>query len=212
MDDLHEARANRHTYKRVVKLDLKGPAGVEGVYIKRQWRRSRRIPRLTDIRHRTQLQCAPIHEWRGLRILQNAGFHVSEPLALFWKGWGFTRGAVVTRAVPPPYSLADLLLRGELQAMSAERRDSLTMAAAKLIARMHRARISWRSMKPKHFYPEEAAQGEWRIWLIDCEGVYRWATRRDRRREWRQFLRYVVERAPRVQESLIGAYDGALSV
>ena len=139
-----------------------------------------RIPRPTDIRHRIGLQCTPIHEWRGLRILQNAGFNVSEPLAVFWKGWGLSRGAVVTRAVPPAWSMADMLLRGELQAMDAKRRNSLIDAAANVVARLHRARISWRSMKAKHFYPEELSDGTWRIWLIDCEGVDRWASRRDR--------------------------------
>jgi hypothetical protein len=212
LDELHDRRASRHEYKRVVKVDLNGSAGIERVYIKRQWRMSRWIPRLTDILHRTRIRCAPIHEWHGLHILQHAGFHVSEPLALFWRGWGFSRGAIITRAVPPQYSLADMLTRGDLQSMSAERWESLILAVANVIARMHRARISWRSMKAKHFYPEEVAQGEWRIWLIDCEGVSRRSTPRDRWGEWRQFLRYIGARAPRMQDSLIGAYNVALSV
>jgi hypothetical protein len=57
-------------------------------------------------------------------------------------------------------------------------------AATKVVARLHRARISWRSMKAKHFYPEDIGGNRWRIWLIDCEGVYRWASRRDCEREW----------------------------
>src|SRR5205085_9853670 len=117
-----------------------------------QWSRDRWLPRPTDIRHRIGLQCSPIHEWRGLRMLQAAGFHVSEPLAVFWRGWGFSRGAVVTRAVPPAHSMADMLLSGELEQMDAAKRASLIDAAAKVVARLHRARISWRSMKAKHFY------------------------------------------------------------
>lgn len=212
LDSGHEARATRHHNKRVVRLDLKGPGGTTSVYIKRQWHRERWIPRPTDIRHRIGLQCSPVHEWRGLRILQAAGFNVSEPLALFWHGWGFARGAVVTRAVPPTCSMADLLLSGELQQMDADRRASLIDAASHVVARLHRARISWRSMKAKHFYPEEIGPGKWRIWLIDCEGVYRWASRRDCQREWRTYLRYFTSRAPDLQQSFLAAYAGALSV
>jgi len=209
LDELHEERASRHEHKRVVKFDLKAPDGATRVYIKRQWRRHRLLPRLTDIRHRIALQCSPIHEWRGLRMLQEAGLSVSEPLALFWQGWGFTRGAIITRAVPPRLSMADLLASGEFQEMAAERCDSLIEAAADVVARLHRARISWRSMKAKHFYPEETAPGKWRIWLIDCEGVYRRASRRDCQREWREFLRYITARAPGVRDAFLAAYSPA---
>jgi hypothetical protein len=212
LGELHHWRATRHRNKHVVKLELATPAGAISVYIKRQWRRERWIPRPTDIRHRIGLQCTPIHEWRGLRILQNAGFNVSEPLAVFWKGWGLSRGAVVTRAVPPAWSMADMLLRGELQAMDAKRRNSLIDAAANVVARLHRARISWRSMKAKHFYPEELSDGTWRIWLIDCEGVYRWASRRDREREWRTYLRYFTSHSPALQDAFLAAYGSASRV
>jgi hypothetical protein len=211
VDAQHEWRAMRHHNKRVVKFALKGQAGTTMVYIKRQWRRERLIPRPTDIRHRIGLQCTPMHEWRGLRLLQEAGFNVSEPLALFWRGWGLVRGAVVTRAVPPKCSMADMVQSGELESMRAERRDSLIAAAASVVARLHRGRISWRSMKAKHFYPEELAGGAWRIWLIDCEGVYQRASRRDCEREWRTYLRYFASRAPALPGLFQSAYGLALS-
>jgi hypothetical protein len=182
------------------------------VYIKRQWCRERWLPRPTDIRHRIAVKCSPIHEWRGLRILQDAGFLVAEPLAVYWKGWGFSRGAVVTRAVPPQYSLADWILSGEFEAMAPERRNHLIEAAAGVVARLHRARISWRSMKAKHFYPEETEAGSWRIWLIDCEGVYRWATRHDCQREWLAFLKYIAARTPALREAFLAAYFLAISI
>jgi hypothetical protein len=212
LGDLHEGRASRHEYKRVVKLDLAAPDGVTRVYIKRQWRRERWLPRPTDIRHRIRLKCSPVHEWRGLRLLQGAGFCVAEPLALFWQGWGFSRGAVVTRAVPPQYSLADLIQIGELDAMAPQRRISLIEASAKLIARLHRARISWRSMKAKHFYPEETSPCNWRIWLIDCEGVYNRATRRDCQREWGVFLRFVTPRMHDLRKAFLAAYSAGLNL
>lgn len=212
LDVLHAARATRHQHKRVVRLDLNSPTGKTRVYIKRQWRRERWLPRPTDIRHRIALKCSPVHEWHGLRILKSAGFHVSEPLALFWQGWGFSRGAVVTRAVPPTRSMADLLLRGELQRMETRRLDTLIEAAAGVVARLHRARLSWRSMKAKHFYPEEVPGGKWRIWLIDCEGVYRRASRHDCRREWRNYLEYIQARAPGLQKSFVTAYGAAANL
>jgi hypothetical protein len=211
LDDQHEARASRHDFKRVVKFDLHGPDGVTRVYIKRQWRRVRWLPRPTDLRHRIDVKCQPIHEWRGLHTLQDAGFHVAEPLALFWQGWGFSRGAVVTRAVPPRDSLADLILSGEFEAMDSQRRAAMIDAAANVIARLHRTHISWRSMKAKHFYPEETAPGTWRIWLIDCEGVYRRATRRDCQREWGTFLKYIAARTPGLRDAFLKAYSLALS-
>jgi hypothetical protein len=202
----HERLATRHTTRVIVKLELKGPAGGSTVYIKRQWQRDRLLPRPTDIRHRINLQCSPIHEWRGLRTLQAAGFHVSEPLAIFWRGLGLSRGAVVTRAVPSKRSMADLLLSGDLEKMDDANRDSLIEAAANVVVRLQRARIAWRSMKAKHFYPEELGGNRWRIWLIDCEGVYRWASRRDSERAWRTYLGFFTTQAPVLTEAFQSAY------
>jgi hypothetical protein len=210
LGEQHRRRATRHQNKHVVKLDLAGANGNTSVYIKRQWRRARWLPRPTDIRHRINLQCSPVHEWRGLRMLENAGFNVSQPLAVFWSGWGLARGAVVTRAVPPELSMADLLLSGRLLEMPADRLNALIDAAVNVVARLHHARISWRSMKAKHFYPEELNDGTWRIWLIDCEGVYRWASRRDREREWQTYLDSFTSHTSALKRVFIAAYDRAL--
>lgn len=211
VDDEHLRAASRHQNKRVVRLELRGPRGeATPVYIKRQWRRARWLPRVTDLRHRISLFCSPIHEWNGLHIMQEAGFQVSEPLAVFYRGWGLVRGAVVTRAVPPHSSMADMLLSGSLLAMAVPRRDLLIETAAGVAAKLHRANLSWRSMKAKHFYPEELADGSWRIWLIDCEGVYRWASRRDCRREWKTFLSYFAVHTPALKEVFESAYQQAL--
>ncbi|HEX5472734.1 MAG TPA: lipopolysaccharide kinase InaA family protein [Lacipirellulaceae bacterium] len=211
VDEEHERRATRHRFRRVVKLALTDAAGSTTVYIKREWGRERWMPRPTDIRHRIGLLCSPIHEWRGLHMLQSAGFHVSEPLALFWRGWGLSRGAVITRAVPPTVSMADMLLHGEFERMEAAKREALIAAAARVVARLHRARISWRSMKAKHFYPEELGGNRWRIWLIDCEGVYHWASRRDCQREWRTYLQYFTAQAPALRDAFLTEYRIALS-
>jgi hypothetical protein len=212
LDIEHEPRATRHANKRVVKVELKGSSEAQSLYIKRQWGRVRWLPRPTDIRHRINLWCSPVHEWRGLRMLQAAGFHVSEPLAIFWSGWGYSRGAVVTRAVPPARSMSDLLHSGELEKLDSAKRDSLIEAATKVVARLHRARISWRSMKAKHFYPEDLGGNRWRIWLIDCEGVYRWASRRDCEREWQTYLGFFTSHSPALHNAFLDAYSLALKV
>jgi hypothetical protein len=203
----HHRRATRHHNKHVVQLELKTDDGAMSVYIKRQWRRERWLVRPTDIRHRINLQCSPVHEWRGLGILQKAGFDVSEPLALFWSGLGLSCGAVVTRTVPPRSSMADMLHNGDLQRLPAKPRTALIEAAVAVVKRLHLLRISWRSMKAKHFYPEELRDGSWRIWLIDCEGVYRWSTERDRRREWRTFLSCFATHSPSLHAAFLEAYE-----
>lgn len=139
-------------------------------------------------------------------MLEKAGFHVSRPLALFYRGWGLVRGAIITQAVPPNVSMADLLLSGDLGAMESPRLHSLVTAAARVAARLHQSQLSWRSMKAKHFYPEELPNGKWRIWLIDCEGAYRNATQRDCEREWNVFLRYFATHTPSLGRQLTLAY------
>jgi len=209
VDAEHERLATRHAARVIVRMDLKGGAEPTTVYIKRQWRRERWLPRPTDIRHRINLQCSPVHEWRGLRLLQSAGFHVSEPLAVFWHGVGLSRGAVVTRAVPPKRSMADLLLSGDFDKLEPAKRNSLIAEAADVVVRLQRARIAWRSMKAKHFYPEELGGNQWRIWFIDCEGAYRWASRRDLNREWKTYLGWFTAQSPALKDAFLSAYSAA---
>src|SRR5207247_10933991 len=100
----------------------------------------------------------------------------------------------------------DLVQRGDFQRMASSHRDSLIEAAANLIVRLQRARISWRSMKAKHFYPEDLGDGRWRIWLIDWGGVYRWPTRGDCERQWQKYLGSFRSDAPGLHEAFHAAY------
>jgi hypothetical protein len=67
-------------------------------------------------------------------------------------------------------------------------------------------------MKAKHFYPEDLGGNRWRIWLIDCEGVYRWAGLRDCEREWRTYLRNFTSHTPALRDAFLNAYTRALKV
>jgi len=206
----HFHRATRHKNRRVVKFELEEPGGPTTVYIKRQWRRERSLPRPTDFLHRINLFCSPIHEWRGLQILEDIGMNVSQPLGVFWRGWGLAQGAIVTRSLPVELSMADLLLAGKLLEMPTERLNSLIEAAVDVVVRLQWHGISWRSMKAKHFYPEAMRDGSWRIWLIDCEGVSRWATRRDYKRQWNGFVETLTQHSPSLRKPLLAAYGRAM--
>ena len=136
-------------------------------------------------------------------MLQDFGLAVSQPLAVFWQGWGVRRGAVVTQAVPPKYSLADLIVRGDYDRLTAECRRSLIHAALEVIERFQKSGLAWRSMKPKHFYPEQLPGNQWRVWLIDCEGIYRSMHGRDLHRGWRDFLRSSAGLSPTFHEAVV---------
>jgi hypothetical protein len=94
--------------------------------------------------------------------------------------------------------------------MPNDRLNALVDAAVRVVVRLHQARISWRSMKAKHFYPEELRDGTWRIWLIDCEGVSRWASRRDCDRGWNAFVETFTSHTSALQKPLLAAYGRAL--
>jgi hypothetical protein len=67
-------------------------------------------------------------------------------------------------------------------------------------------------MKSKHFYPEETAPANWRIWLIDCEGVYTRATRRDCQREWGVFLKFITPPMLELRKTFLAAYAASLNL
>jgi hypothetical protein len=106
------------------------------------------------------------------------------------------------------HSLADMLESGEFKQLPEKRRHALINAAVDVVVRMQEARIAWRSMKAKHFYPEPLPDDGWRMWLIDCEGVSRIASRRDLLREWKMFLQTVTNRSPELRDEFLERYEG----
>jgi hypothetical protein len=121
-------------------------------------------------------------------MMRAAGLCVPEPLALFWLGRGWSHSAVVIKAVPPTESLTDLIERGAIAALSSHESGRLVDAIVSVFEQLDQSQLAWRSMKAKHFYPERLPNGEWRIWLIDCEGVHRSTLARDRQRGRRSFV------------------------
>jgi hypothetical protein len=184
----HRLRATRHEHKQVVTLPVQTPQGAERLYIKRQWRITRWVPRWTDLRRGVGLLSSPVCEWQGIHLMRSAGLAAPEPLALFWQGRGWSRAAVVIKAVPPDESLADLIEHGAIARLSSQELTCLIDDIVAVFTRLDEAKLAWRSMKAKHFYPERLASGDWRIWLIDCEGAHRSTLPRDRQRGRTSFL------------------------
>lgn len=161
---------SRHQYKGVATFETGGGEG--RVYVKRQWRRSRLIPRPTDLLHGVAFLTVPEKEWRGLWRLRGLGLNTAEPLALYRGPRLSARSAVVTRAVPVRASLHQMLLDTQISRLSHSAAVSLGRAIGSVMRRIRAGRCAWRGADTKHFYPEQLAEDQWRLWLIDCEGVY----------------------------------------
>jgi len=166
----------RHTVKGVSVATLQDGDRPVRVYIKKQWRRSRWIPRMPDLRAGKAFWSYPLCEWRGLLRFREIGLETAEPLALFRHPWHPCLAAVVTQAVPCPKSLRLMVDDGTIASLDTAARATLADAIATIVHRIHDARLGWRSMDIKHFYPARRDDGSWRIWLIDAEGVHGRAT------------------------------------
>jgi hypothetical protein len=153
------------------------------IYIKKQWKPARLIPRMHTIRAGRVLWSYPYREWRGILRFLDIGLDPAEPLAFFRHRWNPFRAAVITRAVPPEMNLNEMITNGKLEKLDSGALTSLGEAVVSVIERIHNAGLSWRSMDIKHFYPAQQDDGSWRIWLIDCEGVQSFVKQRYIKRE-----------------------------
>ena len=182
-------RGSRHGHREVVSVKLNiGGSGEDRhdtFYIKRQWKRRRSIPRLTDIRRGIAFCSEAEAEWNGLHRMEDEGIPVVEPWGLFCGKGGV--GAIVTRTAPATHSLQDLLADGLAMNYSKSKRSQLVSAIISTITKIRVKQIAWRSMKAKHFYPH-LVQGNWHICLIDCEGVSKSTLERHWRRSTRDFI------------------------
>lgn len=184
---------NRHVSRGVVRANLQNADDAQTVYIKRQWRRERWLPRWPDLRNGTAFLGMPAREWRGLSLLRSIGLDTAEPLAFYSAGWLSHRTAVVTRAVPVEKDLLELVDDGTIDGLRRDDRLRLAESIAEIMNRIHAAGMAWRSLEPKHLFPSREPDGRWRVWLIDCEGV-RLRARRRHVLEDRQKLLAVVAR------------------
>ena len=190
-EPLPSTNHGRHLERDVRKATLRDGDTEQHVYIKRQVRRGRLWPRMTEILHGVAFQPALRTEWDSIWRLRKAGLHPMEPLAFFsGRRWG-ARRALVVRAVPPEESLERLIWDGFVKRLPLSDHRALAAEVAQVLHRVHRAGLTWRGMEAKHLYPERLEDGAWRIWLIDCCGAYTNATDRDRKRDRWKLLHYM---------------------
>ena len=186
LSGIRTLKGSRHTHKEVV-TETVGRAGSSfQIYIKRQWRRERFLPRWTDIRRGGM--SSPVAEWRGLMHIRAAGILAAEPLALFRRSRISTHSAIVTLAVPAKHSLNEMLDLGLVRSLPAGAAYYLVQAIVQTIGQLQSAGFGWRSMKAKHLYPEPTGECTWCIWLIDCEGIYPNASLHDQTKDRARFI------------------------
>lgn len=182
----------KHPHKDVLCFRDEGQLCRSTIYIKRQWAWDRRVPRWSDWRDGVAGDPDPVREARGLALLHEVGLSVPTPLRLLRDPQpGSPRAALLMSAVPAVRSLADWLSAGDVARLGPLERRALVVAIAGTVGMIHQRGLRWRSMKAKHLYPQLTTGGDWRIWLIDCEGVRPRATRRQRRRDRRLLLRTI---------------------
>jgi Lipopolysaccharide kinase (Kdo/WaaP) family len=162
-----------HAQRLVRQATLDAPEGPLPVYIKLQLGRIRWYPRFREMFDGTSWLTLPEREWRGLHWLRALGLSAAQPLALFAERLPSRRSAVLLRAVPPPLSLHDMLAKGSLAELPANELAALGSAIAGVHQRIVSAGYFWKSIEPKHLYPERTGRESWRLWLIDCESVQR---------------------------------------
>ncbi len=182
--------AGKHRHKDVRQVVLTGAGTSRVVYIKRQWAWDRSLPRWSDLRDGVAGRSDPVNEWRGLSALAAAGLDVPEPWVLFRDPRPLSpRAALIMSAVPVTSSLSDLVSSGWIERLDHAERASVATAVAAVVHRIEAAGLRWRSMKAKHFYPEQTADEACRMWLIDCEGVRAALCHRQNRRDREALLR-----------------------
>lgn len=162
----------RHDHKEVTRLCTSRGERTGELYIKRQNRRVRLLPRFRDLLEHGPFAGDPRKEWYGLNLLRSWGLHAAEPLALIYRPFSF-RSAIVTSGVPGKRSLREMAREGALEALTDDQMEALSDAIVRTVNEIHNHGYGWRGMDAKHLYPAATDDGGFRIWLIDCEGVHR---------------------------------------
>jgi hypothetical protein len=180
----------RHVGRAVWKTNLRTADGKRlTAFVKLSWGRRRWWPRLSDIRTGQVFTSLAMREWQGLATFERLGLRVPERLALLEKGLLWKRSALIIKSVPPPTSLSDMILDGSWMNLALDDRRSVLEEVVRTLCRIHAAGWAWRSISTRHVFPQRDAQGAWKLWLIDCEGVHRARSPQILHRDVRRLLR-----------------------
>lgn len=201
LEGQYEKLGNRHHNRDVRRLTIQD-TDID-LYIKRQWRPTRYIPRPIDIR--TGLwRSTPVNEWRGLHLLRSIGLNTAKPWALFKGALTDARSAIIIKALPVSNSL-DLLLREDASLFKdVAELEMLSRNISLVFMKLFSANMTWRSATAKHIYPEKSDSNNWKLYLLDCEGVHSNISSKDKKRCIRNFIESVtkVDTDGRVTEKL----------
>lgn len=180
----------RHRGRTVWSTQLTSETGAPiQLYVKAQWLRQRFWPRPSEIFSVQAWQSHPELEWHGLQQIEALGLSVPRRWALFRGGRCSSRAAIVLEAVPPKKSMFDLMADGTWLDLPRGDRPLLLDQCLGILDSIHRAGLGWRGASTKHIFPEQLGDGQWKLWLIDCEGVHSGSTRRTQARDHSRFLK-----------------------
>jgi hypothetical protein len=180
----------RHVGRAVWKTELQDDTGGSfSAYVKMSWGRRRWWPRMTDVVSGQVFKSFAVREWDGLEQLSQLGLRIPQRIALFDEGLLWRRSAIVIRAVPPPYSISEMICRGIWSELPRTDRQAIFDAVARVLDRIHEAGLAWRCISSRHIFPHRLAAGRWELWLIDCEGVHRAHSRSVKERDIRKLER-----------------------
>ncbi|MCA9114736.1 MAG: hypothetical protein KDA79_06585 [Planctomycetaceae bacterium] len=198
LDGLHDVRGEAFNQRadRVVWTCLlpETASGTERrIYIKLNRGRRRLWPRMTDLKTGQVGQTLTTREWNGIGVLAGLGLAVPRRLALLEEGLLHFRSAVVMDAVPPADSVDMLLQNGGWWQLSPADRNQILEGMIGTVVRISAAGFGWRGTGSRHFYPERQPDGQWKHWLIDCEGVHRSTSPAVLRRDLDKLARSMVE-------------------
>ncbi|MCC7424658.1 MAG: hypothetical protein IT428_30690 [Planctomycetaceae bacterium] len=179
--ELGQSARARHVGRCVYSRTVEDSNGLPvKLYIKLQEGRRRLWPRMTDLRTGQLFQTLAEREWSGIERLKQLGIPVPERMGLFnstpWSLW--FRAAVIVREVRPPFSIDELVSNGRWAAIARSDQDQILENVIATLRRIHGAGLGWRGSSSRHFFPERQPNGQWTSWLIDCEGVHRFASRK----------------------------------
>lgn len=197
LDGLHDVRGeafNQRADRQVWTCLLPDASGIERrIYIKLNRGRRRLWPRMTDLKTGQVGQTLTTREWNGIGALAGLGLAVPRRLALLEEGLLHFRSAVVMDAVPPADSVDMLLQNGSWWQLAPADQNQILAGMISTVVRISAAGLGWRGTGSRHFYPERQPDGQWKHWLIDCEGVHRTTTPAVLRRDLDKLARSMVE-------------------
>jgi hypothetical protein len=208
-----EGARPRHIGRAVWGTELRDDTGRPfTAFVKMSWGRRRWWPRMPDIIAGQVFKSLAVREWEGLDQLSQIGLRVPQRMAIFDEGVFWRRSAIIVRAVPPPASISEMVSSGAWAQLPRTERHAIFEAVARMLDRIHAARLAWRGISSRHIFPHRVSAGRWELWLIDCEGVHKARSQSAKERDLRKLERALRDdRADAATVALVRQVTGQMS-